>query len=245
MNTVPIGPLLRSIAPPQGGVWMQARSAPANLWSAPWQTGHADSGSHGVNFSFRKAEAGGQTYMQLYANDAYHNFVAGKFSATALAGVPAGMGALTDDAVQSAAGVLLAELQSAGCQPGFSDAVQSFQQAYVTAGGNLPNDSDGSSGVDGLYGAHTQAALQAVLDAGTLQPPQTAPAGCVGAGGGGGEVSPTVIPSQTITGTVPSSGMSQNAKLALIAAGLLGVGIVGYALYRKQKRVRVVHLRKV
>jgi hypothetical protein len=244
MNTVPVGPLLKSIAPPQGGVWMHARSVPANLWAAPWQNGHADSGSHGVNFSFRKADAGGQTYMQLYANDVYHNFVAGKFTATSLAGVPTGMGALTDDDVQSAAGMLLAELQSAGCTPGFSDAVQSFQQAYITAGGNLPNDSDGSSGVDGLYGANTQAALQSVLDAGTLQPPQKAPAGCVGAGGGGGSV---VTPTVVVPGTVPSSssGMSHNAKMALIAAGLLGVGIVGYALYRKNKRVRVVHLRKV
>lgn len=245
MNNVPIGPLLKSVAPPQGGVWIHTTSAPAALWSAPWQTGHADSGSHGVTFAFRKADDGGQVYMQLYANDTYHNFVAGKFSATTLSGVPSGLGALTDDAVQSAAGALLAELQSAGCTPGFSDSVQSFQQAYVTAGGQLPNDSNGATGIDGLYGANTQAALQSVLDAGTLQPPQTAPAGCVSPGGGTAPVTPTVIPSQTITGTVPSKGMSQGAKIALIAAGLAGAGLIGYALYRKNKKVRVVHLRRV
>lgn len=244
MNTVPVGPLLKSVAPPQGGVWMHTQWIPPQLSSAPWQTGHTDSGGHGTTFSFRKADDGGQTYLQLYVNNAYHDFIAGKFSATTLSGIPAGMGAMTDDAVQTAAGALLAELQSAGCTPGFSDSVQSFQQAYITAGGQLPNDSNGASGVDGLYGANTQAALQSVLDAGTLQPPQAAPAGCVAAGGGG-STSPTVMPTQTITGTVPSAGMSQNAKMALIAAGVVGVGIVGYALYRRNKKVRVVHLRKV
>lgn len=166
------------------------------------------------------------------------------FTATAL-GAP-GLGALSDAAVQSAAGDLMTELTSSGCQPGFSATVQAFQSAYVNAGGNLPSDSNGSSGVDGLYGANTQAALQAVLDAGPNNPGQSAPAGCVPAGGGGGGtvVTPTVV----VPGTVPASsstGMSQTAKIVLIGAGVLGVGIIGYALYKKNKKVRVVHLRRV
>jgi hypothetical protein len=222
---------------------MKARAVPAEVNTAPWQRGHTDTGGHGIDFSYRTVRAGDQkTYMQLYANDQYLTFVNGKFSATMLSGVPAGVGALSDDAVQSAAGSLLTELQSSGCQPGFSATVQAFQTAYIAAGGNLPNDSDGSSGADGLYGNNTQAALQAVLNAGPNQPPQQAPAGCVGtAGGGGGNVVP--MPEQTITGTVPSS--SSNMKWILIGAGVLGVGIIGYALYRKNKKVRVVHLRKV
>jgi hypothetical protein len=161
------------------------------------------------------------------------------FTATALAG----LGALSDPGVQSAAGDLMNALTSAGCTNGFDPTVQAFQNAYIEAGGNLPNDSDGSSGADGLYGANTQAALQAVLNAGVNQPPQGAPAGCVAPanGGGGGGTVPTVIPTQTVTGTVPSS----NTKWILIGAGVLGVGVIGYALYRKNKRVRVVHLRKV
>jgi LPXTG-motif cell wall-anchored protein len=225
---------------------MRADHVPSQVWALPWESGHANSGNHGVDFSFRKINIGNESYLQIFANGIYNNFVNGAFSATALAGVPAGMGALSDDAAQSAAGNLMTELQSAGCQPGFSQAVQDFQSAYVSAGGQLPNDSNGASGIDGLYGANTQAALQAVLDAGPNQPGQTAPVGCVGTGGGGGgTIAPTQIPSQTITGTVPSTGMSHNAKMALIAAGLVGAGIIGYAIYRKQKKVRVVHLRRV
>jgi hypothetical protein len=245
MNTVPIGPLVKSIAPPPGGVWMKARAVPAEVQSAPWHRGHTDSGGHGIDFSYRTVQtaADQKAYMQIYANDQYLTYVNGKFSATMLSGVPSGLGALTDDAVQSAAGSLMTELQSSGCKPGYSATVQAFQNAFIAAGGNLPNDSDGSSGADGLYGNNTQAALQSVLNAGPNQPPQQAPAGCVGpASGGGGTVVP--IPEQTITGTVPSSS-SSNAKWILIGAGVLGVGIVGYALYRKNKKVRVVHLRKV
>jgi hypothetical protein len=248
MNTVPLGPLVKAISPPTGGVWMKATHVPASVWTLPWESGHADSGGHGIDFSYRKVNIGNESYLQIFANDVYHNFVNGSFTASALAGVPAGMGALSDDAVQSAAGDLMTELQSSGCTAGFSQSVQTFQSAYVTAGGNLPNDSGGASGIDGLYGAHTQAALQAVLDAGPNQPGQQAPAGCIPASGGGGGnvVTPTVV----VPGTVPSTsttttGMSQGAKIALIAAGLAGVGIVGYALYRRSKKVRVVHLRRV
>ena len=166
------------------------------------------------------------------------------FTATAL-GAP-GLGALSDAAVQQAAGDLLNYLQGSGCQPSFDPSVQAFQQAYVNAGGNLPNDSNGSSGVDGLYGANTQAALQAVLDAGPNQPGQSAPAGCVPAGGGGGTVvTPTVVVPGTVSATTTASGMSSTTKAVLIGAGVVGVGIIGYALYKRNKKVRVVHLRRV
>lgn len=158
-------------------------------------------------------------------------------------GRPAGFGALSDAGVQAAAGALLSDLQSSGCTQGVDPTVLAFQQAYIAAGGSLPNDSDGSTGADGLYGANTQNALQAVLNAGPNQPPQAAPAGCVGvapASGGGGGTTPAVVPATTASS---SSGMSSTTWL-LIGAGVLGAGIIGYAVYKK-KRVRVVHLRKV
>lgn len=171
----------------------------------------------------------------------------GNFTATMLGA--AGLGALSDSGVQSAAGDLMAELTSAGCTPGFSATVQAFQNAFINAGGNLPNDSDGSTGADGLYGAHTQAALQSVLDAGPNNPPQAAPPGCVGPASGGGGSGTLVTPEVVVPGTVPSApstaASSSNAKWILIGAGVLGAGIIGYALYKKNKKVRVVHLRKV
>ena len=117
-----------------------------------------------------------------------------------------GMGDLTDANVQGAAGTLLNYLQSTGCQAGFDPTVRDFQAAYVAAGGNLPNDSNGSSGVDGLYGNNTAAALQAVLDAGPNQPPQTAPAGCVGVAPGTGPV--IVVP-----GTAPVVNNSSSTTI--------------------------------
>lgn len=136
-----------------------------------------------------------------------------------------GFGDLSGAAVQAAAGTLLSELQSSGCQQGTDPNVQAFQQAYVDAGGNLPSDSNGSSGIDGLYGANTAAALQAVLNAGPNQPPQAAPAGCVaaasgGTGGGGGSTTLSTGQSASATG-LPTWGWWAIGAAAVVGAGLI------------------------
>ena len=102
--------------------------------------------------------------------------------------------ALTDAALTSAATALNDDLTSNGCQAVSNSNVQAFQQAYVNAGGNLPNNNDGSSGIDGLYGANTSAALQATINAnpGTTLGSYTAPAGCVSQGGANGTTAVTV-----------------------------------------------------
>jgi hypothetical protein len=135
-----------------------------------------------------------------------------------------GMGDLTDDAVQSAAGTLLNYLQSVGCKPGFDPTVRDFQAAYVAAGGNLPNDSNGSSGIDGLYGNNTAAALQAVLDAGPNQPPQTAPAGCVGVAPGAGPV--VVVPGGSTVTNTSTTIMGLPAWAFWTLAAVVGGGAV-------------------
>lgn len=255
MNAVPIGPLVKSIAPPQGGVWMQSRSVPSEVQSAPWQTGHTDSGGHGITFSYRTVNAADQkTYMQLYANDQYLTFVNGKFSATMLSGVPSGFGDAASDAATAMNNALLAH--------GYKQADMGLYQAFQSSQGLVD---------DGYPGTNTMTALKDVLfQNGSVEiAPVTvypwlsqanygqypwdginAPTmaewdpGSSGGGGGGTVVTPTVV----VPGTVPASsstGMSQNAKLALIGAGLLGAGIIGYALYRRNKKVRVVHLRRV
>lgn len=136
-----------------------------------------------------------------------------------------GMGDLTDANVQGAAGTLLNYLQSTGCQAGFDPTVRDFQAAYVAAGGNLPNDSNGSSGVDGLYGNNTAAALQAVLDAGPNQPPQQAPAGCVGVAPGTGPV--VVVPGGgTVTNTTSTTIMGLPSWAFWTLAAVVGGGAV-------------------
>jgi hypothetical protein len=104
---------------------------------------------------------------------------------------------LTDPTIQSAANALLLSLTTSGCQQASDPTVQAFQMAYISnGGGSLPASSTAANGVDGLYGTDTQAALQAALNAGPIQPPPQAPAGCVGAapsGGGGGTIAPIVV----------------------------------------------------
>lgn len=132
---------------------------------------------------------------------------------------------LSDDAVQQAGGALLQHLQSAGCSPSADPTVSAFQSAYNAAGGSP------ALAVDGLYGALTQAGLQAVLNAGVNQPPQAAPSGCVGsAGGGGGGVTPGPIVSA-------SGGMSSGEKIALVAgAAVLLAGGIWYVKKHKKGR---------
>lgn len=146
-----------------------------------------------------------------------------------------GMGALTDDALQTAAGALLTYLQTSGCTPSVNSTVLAFQQAYIAAGQTLPNDSNGTTGADGLYGNNTQIALQNVLNAGPNQPPQQAPAGCVPAGTGGGAGTIVVVP----PGSSSSDTLTEIEPWAIGAAVILGAGLVGMAVLHKDTRNKV------
>ena len=73
---------------------------------------------------------------------------------------------ITDSGVQSAASALLEDLQSSGCTNGFDQYVADFQSAWNAANAGQPLVlRDGTPGADGYYGANTQAALQATLNA--------------------------------------------------------------------------------
>jgi hypothetical protein len=154
--------------------------------------------------------------------------------------------ALTDPNLQNAAIALLDTLQSNGCPPGFDSDVQGFQQAYVNAGGSLPNDSGGRSGIDGLYGNNTSAALQATINANSGNAALagfTAPPGCVGAAPSGGTTPVVVVPggSTNTTTTTTTASMFSTATPWLVGAALLA----GAALiYESSKHPIGKHARK-
>lgn len=150
-----------------------------------------------------------------------------------------GFGDLTDTGVLGAAQSLYNSLQANGCQQAVDPTVQAFQQAYVDAGGSLPADSGGRSGVDGYYGANTAAALQAVLNANGIS--ATAPAGCVGsasggAGGGGGSTVLSNGQSATSTSSVASfvnnvpGGWWTVAAVAAVGVALIYEGTSHHAV---------------
>jgi hypothetical protein len=149
--------------------------------------------------------------------------------------------ALTDTQLQNDAVALLDSLQSNGCQAGAVDpSVQTFQQSYVNSGGTLPNDSNGSSGVDGLYGANTQNALQNVINANgsnSALANMSAPAGCNAAGSGGASTTPGVYQ----PGVVLSTG---NNYLPYIIGAIVVAGALAAYTYSKHggfKRRRRAH----
>jgi hypothetical protein len=146
-----------------------------------------------------------------------------------------GFGDLTDSTLQDNALALLNALKSSGCTDGFDADTQTFQQSYVNAGGSLPNDSNGSSGVDGLYGANTAAALQAVINANpgnSALSNEVAPAGCVaaasgGSGGGGGSTVFSNGSSASSTSTMASIvGAVPGGWWTLGIASLAALGLV-------------------
>ena len=163
---------------------------------------------------------------------------------------------ITDIGVQSAATALLEDLQSAGCVQGYDQYVADFQNAWNSANAGQPLVlSNGTPGADGLYGANTQAALQATLNAsGTVQ---QAPTGCVAAvpgsanqtQGGGAAVVPVApmppapapplpAPSPTPSGTTTATtAPASNWILWVVgAAAVAGVG-AAYVVH-KRKRAR-------
>lgn len=164
--------------------------------------------------------------------------------------------AITDLSVQSAATALLEDLHSSGCTDGFDQYVADFQNAWNGANAGHPLVlSSGVPGADGLYGANTQAALQATLNAsGTgLQ----APTGCVAAApgsanqtsGGGAAVVPVAptppapspplpAPSPSPTNTTTTTPAGSNWILWVVgAAAVAGVG-AAYVVHQKRKRAR-------
>jgi hypothetical protein len=157
--------------------------------------------------------------------------------------VRVGMGDLADPSLQSAAGALMDDLNSNGCQAGFDPVVKTFQQAFVDAGGSLPPDTGGGSGIDGLYGANTQAALQATLNAGPNQPPQAAPAGCVPAGSGGSGGGGTVIlpGGSTYTSTSTIMGLPAWAFWTLAAVVGGGAVLIAWSVLSKGGKAHSVH----
>jgi len=133
---------------------------------------------------------------------------------------------LTDTAVVNAATALNDSLTSNGCQNSANSDVSNFQTAYNAAGGSQ------TLTVDGLYGAHTQAALQEVMSAnsGSTLGSYTAPAGCVAAAG---------TPGAIVT-EGPSTGGSSDLKWWLIGGGAVALagGIWYYSKHHKGGRRR-------
>lgn len=160
---------------------------------------------------------------------------------------------ITDIGVQSAATALLQDLQSAGCTNGFDQAVADFQNAWNAANAGQPLVvASGATGADGLYGANTQAALQATLNAsGTVQ---QAPTGCVAAAqgsanqteGGGAAVVPVAPPGPTPLPPAPAPGTNttttqpsnSNAILWVVGVGAATALAATYYVHQKRKRAR-------
>jgi hypothetical protein len=168
--------------------------------------------------------------------------------------------ALTDPNLQNAAIALLDTLQSSGCPQGFDSDVQTFQQAYVNAGGVLPNDSGGRSGIDGLYGNNTSGALQATINANSGNAALagfTAPPGCVAAAsggtapsGGGGSSSNSSTSTTTSTASFVSAipgGWWTVAAVTAVGAALVyeSVGHHGVAGMHRATRGMHGHARKL
>lgn len=161
---------------------------------------------------------------------------------------------ITDPGVQSAAAALLEDLHSAGCTDGFDQYVADFQNAWNAATPDNPLVlRDGTPGADGYYGANTQAALQATLNAsGTAQ---QAPTGCVAAApgsanqteGGGAAVvpppapgpsplpAPAPTPGTNTTTTKPSGGSAVLWVVGVASAAALGAT---YYVHQRRKRAR-------
>jgi len=135
--------------------------------------------------------------------------------------------AIDDTSLQNAAIALFDDLSSNGCQQVASASVSTFQSAYNASAG-------GSLAVDGLYGAQSSAALQAVMNGNSSNSAlanQTAPAGCVaqgGGGGGGGGNIPVVV----------SSGSSGVGPLPYIIGAVVIAGALAAYTYSKKKHRR-------
>jgi hypothetical protein len=221
---VPVAALVGAVAPPDGTGWMPSSTVAPEIWSTPWQTGTADLGGNPISFSYRTH---GQ-YLQVYVGPhggagGIRSYVARKFTMTV--GAPDASDPLgTSSDVQTAANALLTYMAANGCPTTSNATVQAFQTAYNA---NLPMGQTGALALDGLYGTGTQAALQATLNAGSVQPPPTAPAACV-----------TTAPLTTspVATTAPSVGGWSPTAIVVATAGILGVSLVGYAVYRKHKR---------
>lgn len=158
----------------------------------------------------------------------------------------AGLGDITDPNLQSAASALLSTLQSSGCTNGYDQTTADFQNAWNAANAGSPLvNAQGQTAADGLYGANTQAALQATLNAsGTVQ---QAPTGCVAAApgsanatqGGGAAVVPVVVTPGTVTpGTVSTVTQPTNSNWILWVVGAAAVAGVGatYMVYKKRAK---------
>jgi hypothetical protein len=159
----------------------------------------------------------------------------------------AGFGAITDTGLQSAATALLSDLNSSGCTNGFDQAVADFQNAWNAANAGQPLVlSNGTPGADGLYGANTQSALQATLNAsGTVQ---QAPTGCVAAApgsanatqGGGAAVVPVTppTPGPVTPGTTTTVTQPTNSNWILWVVGAAVVAGLGatYVVHKKRAR---------
>ena len=155
-----------------------------------------------------------------------------------LAGPPRqlGMGAvnLQDAALQAAAQTLYTKLQQNGCQPVYDQDVFNFQQAFVSAGGVLPQDTGGRNPEDGLYGTNTSNALRQIY-------PDALP-GCVGAasaitGPASAAVSTALGPSNPVSvyfADVMGGGQSLWWTLGIV--GLVGIAVWADAKEKHKRR---------
>ena len=149
-----------------------------------------------------------------------------------------GLGGITDAPLQAAAKALLDELHSSGCSKDVDPTVASFQDAWNTANAGSPIVlKNGHPGADGYYGANTQAALQATLNASGLVPVPQAPTGCVAADagsanatqGGGAATEPT----SNTTVTKPTS----SNWVLWVVGGMSAAGLTAaYMASRKKRR---------
>ena len=139
--------------------------------------------------------------------------------------------ALTDTQLQNDAIALLTSLKSNGCQQSADADVSTFQTSYNNAG-------QGPLVVDGLYGANTNAALQNVINANpnnSSLADESAPAGCVGAGGSSG---PGTYQPGVVLSTSGPNYLPYIVGAVVVAGALAAYTYSKHGGFRRRKRSR-------
>lgn len=152
---------------------------------------------------------------------------------------PAGLGGITDSNLQSAATELYNSLHSDGCSDGFDQAVADFQDAWnASNAGTKLIVASGAPGADGLYGANTQSALQATLNASGHSPVPQAPTGCVAAAAGSANATEGGGAATDPTG---GGGTASKGTWILWVVGAASVAALGTAIAVHEKKKQRAH----
>jgi hypothetical protein len=141
------------------------------------------------------------------------------------------------DAPQTSDQALLAAANALPTTPCANHSPDSAVMAFQRAWNNTSDPHMGTPHLteDGEYGSSTASAANVALGGGA--PAACPPGWFSGGGGGGGGGGGTVTP-PTPTPAAPPSSTSTWVKPLLIAGGVGGAGLVGYALYRRRMRRR-------